>query len=203
MKLIVMTQPTFFVEEDKILTALFDAGLDCLHLYKPNSAPIYSERLLLLLPEDYRKKVVVHEHFYLKGEYNLAGIHLDGLQESIPQGYKGKVTYTCHDLPRLKETKKRSDRYVFLANTFGNDEDMDAGLSYSSDMLRSAAMDGLIDKKVYAWGGVTTDTIARAKDLHFGGVVLERDLWNKFDIHNQQDYKELILYFEKVRKLVS
>ena len=35
MKLIIMTKPTFFVEEDKILTALFDEGLDNLHLYKP------------------------------------------------------------------------------------------------------------------------------------------------------------------------
>lgn len=28
MKLVIMTQPTFFVEEDKILTTLFDEGMD-------------------------------------------------------------------------------------------------------------------------------------------------------------------------------
>ena len=32
MKLIVVTAPTFFVEEDKIITALFEEGLDILHL---------------------------------------------------------------------------------------------------------------------------------------------------------------------------
>ena len=32
MKLIVVTTPTFFVEEDKIITALFEEGLDILHL---------------------------------------------------------------------------------------------------------------------------------------------------------------------------
>ena len=37
MKLAVMTRPTFFVEEDKILSSLFDEGLDNLHLYKPGS----------------------------------------------------------------------------------------------------------------------------------------------------------------------
>ena len=52
MKLIIMTKPTFFVEEDKILTALFDEGLDNLHLYKPGAAPMYSERLLTLLPDE-------------------------------------------------------------------------------------------------------------------------------------------------------
>ena len=33
MKLAIMTKSTFFVEEDKILAALFDVGLDNLHLY--------------------------------------------------------------------------------------------------------------------------------------------------------------------------
>ena len=33
MKLIVMTRPTFFVDEDKILTTLFEEGMDMLHLY--------------------------------------------------------------------------------------------------------------------------------------------------------------------------
>ena len=54
MKLIVMTKPTFFVEEDKILEALFEEGLNDLHLYKPGSAPVYAERLLSLLPEELR-----------------------------------------------------------------------------------------------------------------------------------------------------
>ena len=45
MKLVILTQPKFFVEEDKILTALFDEGLDILHLQKPNSEPVYCELL--------------------------------------------------------------------------------------------------------------------------------------------------------------
>ncbi len=48
MKLIIMTLPTYFVEEDKILTALFDEGLDMLHINKPQSEPLYAERLLTL-----------------------------------------------------------------------------------------------------------------------------------------------------------
>ena len=71
MKLIIMTKSTFFVEEDKILATLFEAGMDSLHLYKPNSEPIYSERLLTLLPEDFYDKIIVHDHFYLKEEFQL------------------------------------------------------------------------------------------------------------------------------------
>ena len=56
MKLVVMTQSTFFVEEDKILSTLFEEGLENLHLCKPGNTPIYFERLLSLISEDYNKK---------------------------------------------------------------------------------------------------------------------------------------------------
>ena len=44
MKLVILSKSTFFVEEDKILTSLFDEGMDDLHLFKPGSSPMYSER---------------------------------------------------------------------------------------------------------------------------------------------------------------
>lgn len=52
MKLILITTPTYFVEEDKIIATLFDEGLDILHLRKPDTAPVYAERLLTLIPEN-------------------------------------------------------------------------------------------------------------------------------------------------------
>ena len=58
MKLIVVTTPTFFVEEDKIITALFEEGLDILHLRKPETPAMYSERLLTLIPEKYHRRIV-------------------------------------------------------------------------------------------------------------------------------------------------
>ena len=37
MKLIILTPPDFFVEEDKIINSLFEEGLDLLHLRKPDA----------------------------------------------------------------------------------------------------------------------------------------------------------------------
>ena len=152
MKLIIMTKSTFFVEEDKILVTLFEEGMDNLHLYKPLTSPVYSERLLSLIPEDFYNKITVHDHFYLKEEYRLNGIHIDTPTLTPPLNYKDN---------------------------------------------------GLIDKKVYALGGMNTDNLQIARDLGFGGVVICGDLWNRFDIHNQNDYKELINHFERLRKIIS
>ncbi|MBP3511566.1 MAG: thiamine phosphate synthase [Prevotella sp.] len=202
MKLIVMTKSTFFVEEDKILTSLFDEGLDILHLHKPGSTPIYSERLLTLLDEDYRSKIIVHDHFYLKDEYRLRGIHLDDAGTPVPDGYKGRYSRTCRTLEQLKEAKRKTE-YVFLENVFGGDDGTEPGGAFTAEQLKEASRRGLIDRKVYALGGIDIENAHRAKDLGFGGVVICGDLWSRFDIHNQPGYKELISHFERLRKVIN
>lgn len=202
MKLIIMTKSTFFVEEDKILVTLFDEGMDNLHLYKPVSSPIYSERLLSLIPEDYYEKITVHDHFYLKEEYGLAGIHIDNQSLTPPLGYKGRTGRTSHAIEQLKEMKKQSN-YIFLRNIFDSQSEPEEKSCFTMNELEKASDDGLIDKKVFALGGMNIDNIRIAKELGFGGIVICGDLWNRFDIHNQTDYKELINHFDKLRKLIS
>lgn len=197
-----MTQPTFFVEEDKILTSLFEEGLDCLHLYKPDSSPMYAERLLTLLSSDFYSKIVVHDHFYLKEEYKLKGIHIDDERTPIPNGYKGKISRTCTHIENLKETKRHAD-YVFLKSIFDSQTFADEKSSFTANELEDAAKRGLIDRHVYALGGMNIDNLRIAKDLGFGGVVISGDLWNRFDIHQEQDYKELISHFEKLKKVIG
>lgn len=202
MKLIIMTKSTFFVEEDKILVTLFEEGMDNLHLYKPETSPVYSERLLSLIPEDYYNKITVHDHFYLKDEYRLSGIHIDTPNLTPPLNYKGHISRTCTKLEQLKDMKKQSN-YVFLRNIFDSQSEPDQKSNFTMNELEMAASSGLIDKKVYALGGMNMDNLQVAKELGFGGVVICGALWNRFDIHNQTDYKELINHFERLRKIIS
>lgn len=197
-----MTKSTFFVEEDKILSAMFDEGLENLHLYKPGSAPIYSERLLSLLPDDCYNKITVHDHYYLKSEYGLKGIHIDDPDTPNPDNYKGNISRTCLSLDCIKDMKKKSD-CIFLKNIFDCIEFKEEKANFTIDELKDASKKGLIDKKVYALGGINIDNIKIAKDLGFGGVVVCGDLWNKFDIHNGMNYKEIISHFEKLRKAIG
>lgn len=201
MKLVIMTKPTFFVEEDKILATLFEEGMECLHLYKPNSSPLYSERLLSLLPEEYYRKIIVHNHYYLKNEYDLGGIHIDSQTSPMPDKYKGRVTITCSTISELKAAKKKAE-YVFLKGVFDSCSGNHTA-AFTANELHIAAKQGLIDKHVYALGGICHENIKAAKNLGFGGVVVCGDLWNKFDIHNESDYKELISHFDKLKKAIS
>ena len=199
MKLVLITKPTFFVEEDKIITTLFEEGLDNLHLYKPQSAPMYMERLLSLIPEDYYKKITVHDHFYLKNEYGLRGIHLERPDVELPEGYKGKFSRTCTDLESLKAAKKKAN-YVFLKYIFHSQSEPHADALFTDEQLREASRRGLIDRHVYALGGMNLSNIDYARQLGFGGVVVCGDIWNCFDIHNQQDFRDLIDHFVRLRE---
>ena len=199
MKLILLSTSDFFVEEDTIVNALFEEGLDLLHLRKPHSEPVYSERLLTLLPEQWHSRIVVHEHFYLKEEFNLRGIHLSDQTPEPPAGYSGQLSCSCHSLEALSAIRGRMD-YVFLSPIFDSISYPDRKSGYTEAQLYTAARAGLIDRKVMAAGGINADTLPRLSDYGFGGAVVLGDLWTRFNIHSGLDYKEVIAHFRKLRK---
>ena len=202
MKLILITSPTYFVEEDKILTALFEEGLETLHLRKPNTAPMYAERLLTLIPEQYHKRIVVHGHFYLKEEYKLKGIHLNGRNPIPPENYKGHLSCSCHSLEEVKEHKAEHD-YVFMSPVFNSISKLNYNSAYTTDELHQAAQTGIIDKKVMALGGIDLDNLSEVKELGFGGAAILGALWNRFDACCDRDYRCVIDHFCKLRNLAD
>ena len=201
MKLVIMTKSTFFVEEDKIISMLFEEGLDCLHISKVDPSPLYLERLLSLIPSHYHSKIVVHQHFQMKSEYGLGGIHLDNPSLAAPHGYRGHISRSCDDVMKLKAIKKQSD-YVFLKNIHQPREQSAATEHILSDIeLEEASRQGLLGKHVYAMGGITIDDFPRLHDLDFGGVVVRNDLWDQFCIHSEQNFNPIIKYFHKLRTI--
>lgn len=199
MKLLLLSSPYFFVEEDKILATLFEEGLDMLHLRKPDSEPVYCERLLTLLPAKYHPNIVANDHFYLKEEFGLMGIHLSHRNPDIPKNYNGITTCTCYSLEELAEAKQRN-QYVILKNIYSSTSGSNNQAQYTHQQLRDASRQGLIDKHVMAQTGITLENIHEIRDLGFGGAVVCNDIWNRFNIHNGMDFKDVIKHFHKLRQ---
>ncbi len=199
MKLILLTSPDFFVEEDKILTTLFEEGLDILHLRKPKSEPVFCERLLTLMPNEYHKRIVVHDHFYLKEEFNLMGIHLSHHNPTKPADYHDMVSRTCYTLEEVSELRPQS-QYVILKNVFDSISEPRYVSRFTDEQLHQAARQGIIDKHVMAQGGIALENLDKVRDYGFGGVIIRGDIWKRFNIHRGHDYKELINHFRKLRK---
>ena len=199
MKLYLLTRREFFVEEDKILSALFDEGLDVLHIRKPGAEPVFAERLLTLLHEDFRDRIMVHEHYYLKEEFGLRGVHVTEGGEQLPPSYRGVKSTSCHTVKELQEKKGQFD-YMFLAPVFDSISAPAMKSAFTPDDLKSAASAGAINKKVIACGGVNTENIRQLRDYGFGGVCILGDLWQHFSPHSTTNYKDLIHHFRNIRK---
>lgn len=199
MKLLLLSSPTFFVEEDKILATLFEDGLDVLHLRKPGSEPVYCERLLTLLPDRYHNRIVANDHFYLKEEFGLAGIHISHHNPTMPESYRGQKSCTCYSIEDLPRCKQEFD-YVILKNVFDSISEPNYKSRYTLEQLKDASRRGYIDRHVMAQGGVSLELIPQVRDLGFGGAVIRGELWKRFNIHSGMDFKDLILHFHRLRK---
>jgi thiamine-phosphate pyrophosphorylase len=202
MKLILQSSPEFFIEEHQILTALLDEGLELVHLSKPNSEPIYCERLLSLIPEGYRNRIVTHDHFYLKNEYALRGIHLNHADETPPHHYKGQISCTATSTDDLQALKKQMD-YIFLTNVYERADINNFSSEYSVATLKELSKKKIIDKKLYLKGGVDLSNIEQIKELGFGGAVLQGAIWSRFDIQKTQDFKDIINHFRKLYRAAN
>ena len=203
MKLVVMTKSTYFVEEDKILTALFEEGLDNLHISKTEKSTLYLERLLSLIPNTYHRYITVHQHYHLKSEKSLAGIHLDTENAVPPIGYKGQIGRTCRNSMLLKEMRRSSD-YVFLANMYSSERNnFDEEHTFSDLELNELKDQGLLGKRVYAMGGITLERLPDIKQYGFGGIVVGEEFWNQFDLHADIDFKGIIKYFQKLQQAIE
>lgn len=197
MKLIVITSPDFIPNEAQRIRELFDCGADILHLRKPGASAADCARLLDDLPADCLRRIVVHDHFTLYRDYGLRGIHLNRRNPSVPSfvaaaddsptpfvsdnsalSSRPSVSASCHSIAEAAAKKADVD-YVFLSPIFDSISKQGYQAAYSDGALREAAADGIIDSRVIALGGITSERIPMLRRWHFGGAAFLGDVWNR------------------------
>jgi thiamine-phosphate pyrophosphorylase len=154
---------------------------------------------LTLLPHKYHQRIITNDHFYLKDEFDLMGIHISERNPEKPKGYDGVTTCTCYSIEELAEAKKKN-KYVILRNIYDSCSGNSSKSQYTHEQLYEASRRGLIDKHVMAQTGITLENIQEIRELGFGGAVVCSDIWNRFNIHNGMDFKDVIKHFHKLRK---
>ena len=177
MKLIAITKPYCENDEAAFIRRLFESGFDIVHLRKPEADINYCRALLEKLTEEERKKIIVHDYHILYEEYSLKGIHINKNITTLPEGYQGFKTRSCHSLEEVKMYKNDFD-YVFLSPIFDSISKVGYKSAFDEDMLRKASEQGIIDEKVVALGGVTFDKLPFLKELNFGGAAMMGSLGN-------------------------
>lgn len=182
-QLIVITPPGFSgVDEGKyeaevaVCVRLFDAGLERLHLRKPEATADELGAWLHALPEVYYPRIVLHDHFLWAERLPLGGVHLNRRNPSAPRGFRGSVSRSCHSFAEVEQWRAACD-YLFLSPIFPSISKEGYGSGFSRTALEAAAARGVIDSKVIALGGMSGQTIPQLAGLPFGGYALLGAVW--------------------------
>ena len=188
MRFIVITSPTFLAGEAFYIRRLFELGLDVLHLRKPSASAAECAGLIDEVPERWRGRIVVHDHFWLCRDYGLMGVHLNSRHPELPAGFRpGSVSASCHSLAEAAR-RKPGLTYITLSPVFDSISKQGYRAAYTAEELDRAAADGTIDSRVVALGGVSLANIPQLRRWHFGGAALLGDVWERAGTAEFDDY---------------
>lgn len=187
---IVITKPYAFDGESDIITMMFQAGLQRLHLRKPECLADDYKRVLDGIPKCYHNRIVTHDHFELVEEYGLAGVHLNSRNRTAP-ACLCSVSTSCHSIDELIEKKRdgyvRDDGshgqydYLTLSPIFDSISKQGYTSAFAEDTLMELYRQGVIDDRVWALGGITYEKIATVTEKYgFKGGLILGDAW-RFD----------------------
>ena len=176
MKIIAITSPTVTAEDVYLIKGLLTNGVDTIHLRKPDANINECRRLLAKLSMEQRARIIIHDFPELYFEFSLKGIHINKNITSLPNGYEGFKSRSCHSFAEVIMHKKDYN-YLFLSPIFDSISKAGHKSAFSHEELQQASTDGIIDEKVIALGGVTFNCIPYLKALNFGGAAMIGSLY--------------------------
>ena len=154
MEIIVITQPTFISNEAAIIQQLLSLGVARVHIRKPNMCIESCRQLIKDIPACFHAKLSLHDNFALTREFEIGGIHLNHRNPTIPKGFKGIISKSCHSFQG------------YLS-------------AFTHESLTLAHKQQIIETNVYALGGVTLKNIHKLYNYGFGGAAILGDIWEK------------------------
>lgn len=182
MRLVVISPEGDEPREHTVMAELFAAGLERYHVRKPLWAKPVLRDYIAGLPEQWRSRLVLHQHHELAQELGCDGVHFKD-SPPVPASRAGLVprftSRSCHTLTTLSAALGRFDS-VFFSPVFPSISK--AGYVPSVGLAGVASILARRDSQqrrtaVIALGGVTPGRVAQCAGLGFDGVAVLGALW--------------------------
>ena len=183
MKIIAITVPQMIDEDAYLISNLLKMGIHSIHLRKPEASIHECRTLLAKLTKEERAKIIIHDYLELYTEFSLKGIHINKNITSLPNGYNGFKTRSCHSFEEIERYKNDYD-YLFLSPIFDSISKVGYKSAFTKEELLKASTSGIIDHKVIALGGITLDMMPYFQELNFGGIAMIGGIYNINIINN-------------------
>ena len=190
MKIIAITVPKMIDEDAYLISNLLKMGIHSIHLRKPEATINECRQLLTKLTDAERAKIIIHDYPELYTEFSLKGIHINKNITSLPDGYNGFKTRSCHSFEEIKRYKTEYD-YLFLSPIFDSISKVGYKSGFTKEELLKASTSGIIDHKVIALGGITLDMLPYFRELNFGGIAMIGGIYNLNAINQLQKNQQI------------
>lgn len=179
--LILITPENDVTNETDLINSFFDAGLEILHVRKPNKNYAQHMAYLSAIDEAYHNKIVLHYEHDLVEDFMLKGVHVQeqprvdfgedfGLYVArfTTQGYD--VSTSFHNTSEIVLYKDVPLIYNLLSPVF---------TAISKPGMEGKAFDvSNISVPIIGMGGIQSNNIHLVKELGYSGVGVLGGVWN-------------------------
>lgn len=185
MKLIVLSDTKLIQKEHETINTLFESGMQCFHLRKPEACKRTLEQLLKSIKPEFLKHIVVHNHYPLVFRYQLRGIHLpEYVRKALAPSDFSDLLYrlraqhmtistSVHQKATLLKIDGRFD-YIFYSPVFSSISKTDYGPSEDIDVARLG-----MRTQVIGLGGVHEENIHQLPKMGYRGAAVLGAIWNR------------------------
>ena len=180
MEIIIITPPTPLQAPPETANALFEAGLQRLHLRFPDTDRKHTAQWIEQIAQPYRQRIVIHDHHDLAGAMALGGIHLNSRNPLPPVWYEPTKDITlsrsCHTIDEIKQYHTQY-HYLFLSPIFDSISKQGYTSAFTAAQLRPIRQ--FLSRNIYALGGITAERLPLIRQLGFKGAAILGDLWQQ------------------------
>ncbi|MHA4894246.1 thiamine phosphate synthase [Pedobacter sp. PWIIR3] len=198
MELIVISSPTAVAKEGSCINSLFQEGLECFHIRKPQYHIHAVRKLIDDIAPEYHNRISLHQFHGLAVDYCLKRLHYTEAHRKhlTPQELTAKLnegyilSTSVHDISLLPALE--NFEYVFYGPVFNSISKP----GYQSSLTANFQLNKIKSKpKVIALGGVEASNLEDVFNMGFDGVAVLGTLWN-----SQQ---QVLPAFQKLKNYIS
>ncbi|MFI3292391.1 MAG: thiamine phosphate synthase [Rikenellaceae bacterium] len=195
MKVIVITSPTEQSYEAEKISAILQAGVDRVHIRKPDWGVERVAKLIEGIAPELRDRLTLHDNFELCADLGVGGVQLNSRNGEIPSGFDGVVSRSCHSIEEIGGCT--SEDYMTLSPIYDSISKCGYVANFTDEELRNANL----GKRVIAMGGVTPHHIPMLHALGFGGVALLGYIWQSDDSKDEDSIGSVVVRASKAVKM--
>ncbi len=186
--IIVISEEQYVPSELKHWLALFDAGLESLHLRKYGLPDQLMLSLLNQIPTVFRKYLILHSHQHLAAELGIERVHLKKEKSELMAYRTFRKSCSTHSLEEFNQLTSFWE-YAFLGPFFPSISK--PGYQAKPDLANALAITQRQNyhSKLIALGGISKKQISKLSRFDIDGIALKGGIWQSEN--PAQSFKEI------------